>query len=208
MKKALIFLLVIGSFLDGKGQSKYIELYDLVRSLLPDSTAASGIVKWTDPSIQVKGINWQSTTPVNNEGVYSMRGSLPLSINNSTFSCEVNSNRPCPFKLYLEGNDKGYTKISLDHLPSTEFNPEQQISFLFPQSVRWKIYRKNQDTGMVKVYTYEIRIPGRRTAWMMYATMKSPLGNSIYLKIYLSEKLLREEEQRKSDTGKLFIKTH
>ena len=200
MKKALIICLALGSFFSGKGQYRTIELYDLVRSLLPDSTAVAPMVKWNETALQQKGITWQSPSPQQSESVFSMRGNLLLSINGKTFSCDVSNNRPCPFQVYLEGNENGYTKISLDHLSSNEIIPEQQIGFLFNKTVKSKIYRKNQDTGQVKVYTYECRIPGRRKFWLMYATMMNPLGNSIYLKIYFSEKDLKEEEsKRKSD---------
>lgn len=197
MKRILILISLFIGWQNGTGQSRPIELADLVRSLLPDSASSGPIVKWNSPSIQSKPVNWQSTTPIINEKIYALRGSIPLAINGETFSCELGQNRPCPFQVYLQGNEEGYSTISLDHLSGPSFQPKQQISFLFSQLVRSKIIRKNLDTGNVRVYTYEFRMPGKKLAWLKYATMTSEMGNSIYLKIYFTEKELKLEEQVK-----------
>lgn len=189
-------------FLAGKSQSATVELYDLVRSLLPDSTASPAIVPWNQQALKSENITWQSNTPVNNENKFSMRGNLILTINGNSFSCDVKNTRPCPFQLFLEGTEKGYSIFSIDHLASTNVNPEQSIAYLFNQPLRSKLLKKNRDTGNIILYTYEIRMTGKRAAWLKYACMKSEIGNAIYLKIYLNEKDMIDDEAGKNEPGK------
>jgi len=192
MKQVLICWMLTFTSISGYSQQAPIELYDLISYLLPDSTNTERQMKW-DHARKFSGISWQSTEPVKKEKSFIYRGSLPLSILGRTFSCEPKDPRPCPFKLTLEGNENAYTKFSIDHLASPDIQPEQNLSYLFANVPKHKIFRKNSDSGSVIAYTYELRFPGKKKVWLMYATMKSQTGNGIFIKIYFDKKDLESD---------------
>lgn len=197
MKKLLLyFFLLILAWSPVIAQNRSIELYDLVRALLPDSLSQQPVIRWTDPLIQQAPVTWQSVNPVLKDGNHFLKGTVSVSIKGSTFSCETDDSKPCPFVIFLEGNENGYTKISISHLATTNIKPEQSISYLFSQPVKSKLYRKVKETGPLSVSAYEFRMAGRKTAWMLYAAMNSETGNGLFLKVFLSEKDIKEESSK------------
>lgn len=187
MKQVLICWMLTLTSLSGFSQQAPTELYELILNLLPDSTQSATQMEWTTLR-KLPAVSWQSTEPVRKEKSFIYRGSLPVSIQGRTFSCEPKDPKPCPFKLTLEGNENAYTKFSIDHLATKDIQPEQNLSYLFANVPKHKVYRKNSDSGLVIVYTYELRFPGKKKVWLMYATMKSQTGNGIFIKIFFDKK--------------------
>ena len=187
MKQVLICWMLTLTSLSGFSQQAPTELYELILNLLPDSTQSATQMEWTTLR-KIPAVSWQSTEPVRKEKSFIYRGSLPVSIQGRTFSCEPKDPKPCPFKLTLEGNENAYTKFSIDHLATPDIQPEQNLSYLFANVPKHKVYRKNSDSGLVIVYTYELRFPGKKKVWLMYATMKSQTGNGIFIKIFFDKK--------------------
>lgn len=200
-RKAWLSGLLVVACLCASGQSRPVELYDLCRSLLSDSTTTLYPIPWSKASA-VTAVNWQNSLPAWKDSVWSMRGTVSVALNGQTFHCGVSTADPCPFTLTLEGTEKGFTRFTIDHLISTEIQPKPELSFLFNQSVKEKMIRKISDSGLVQLTGYQLRFPGRAKCWMWYGMLKSASGNGIFLKLFLDKESMLREELKKTDALK------
>ncbi|HNP54635.1 MAG TPA: hypothetical protein PKK69_08450 [Ferruginibacter sp.] len=202
-RKAWLSGLLVIACLCLHGQSRPMELYDLFRSLLSDSTAPIYPIPWSKAST-ISVINWQNTLPVWKDSVWSMRGTLPVSLNGKTFACGVNTTEACPFTVTLEGTEKGYTRFTIDHLISNEIQPRAELSFLFNRPVKEKLIRKITDSGLVQLTSYSLRFPDRPKCWMLYGMLKNVAGNGIFLKVFLDKESMMLAEPKSKDVNKTF----
>ncbi len=207
MRSALTFLFIFVLKLQAHSQNKAIELYDLFYAFAPDSMQHTPAIQWdalNNPSITVNWINPSSTLTANG---HSRKGTALLSVYNKTFSCGAN-NTPCASKLYVEGNKEGYTKFTVDFGISAGLKPEQSISFLFNQHLKYRLYKKNADTMGITMSTYEIKMKGKRPWWLVYSTVSTPKGNGIYLKAYFIEEDLSELEKKNTTPAATNVSDH
>ncbi|HPH86584.1 MAG TPA: hypothetical protein PLC48_14035, partial [Ferruginibacter sp.] len=183
------------------GQSKTIELYDLVKALAPDSTSTSQSIPWNNAALRLLPVTWQGTQPIESDKKYSLRGAVSVSLYGKTFSCD-GTNNPCTYKINMIGNQSGYQSFLMDHGISKNINPEQSINYLFNQALKFRVYQKIVDTGMATLYAYEIKMPAKRPIWLMYATIRHSSGNGIFLKGFINEKDLLTEIAKSGSNAK------
>lgn len=172
-------------------QQKSIEMFDLFKMLSPDSLDKGNAVNWNNLNNNENKVYWNAKTPVTTDGKFSQKGGVVISLYNNTFSCASNIG-PCLFKVFAEGDAKGYNRFSIDHTPSETFKPEQKISFLFNQHLKYRLIKKIKDGDGISLYTYELKFAGKKPIWLAYGCVYTPKGNGIYLKAYLNEKDLTE----------------
>ena len=184
-------LLLSGFLMQSTTAQKTIEFYDLMYLLAPDSLQKGNSIPWNKLSNKENKITWLTKDPTATGNKFSMKGASNISFYDKTFICQSNTG-PCNYKIYFEGDAAGYNGFSLDHTPAESFNPEQKISFLFNQHLKFRLIKKIKEEKSFSLFTYEIKMNGKKPFWIAYACVYTPKGNGIYLKAYLNEKDMAE----------------
>jgi flavodoxin len=168
---------------------KPIELYDLIKNLLPDSSQADNDVSWKALSAKTT-LSWGKLNYNNVEKFYFEIANCHVSINGKTFACGGSAN--CSWSVTLYGNSGGYTHVSISPDLSNEPPYQTTLAYLFGKHNSKYTALKKCDNSFNEVF-YEVTMPGKKTFWMHCELSGGSGGSTIGIDCYFNKKDLTAE---------------
>lgn len=192
MKQLSILLASFMVTLLVSAQTKPVELFDIIKSLAPDSTESSLLPSWTSASRQANPIQFTAKPEMNKvTKKFLLNKDANVSISGKTFSCGGNANG-CNWAISLEGNSTGYSQLSISPDLSQDVSYQTTIEYLFGKNkYKAKLLKKCDDTS--DMTSYEIKIPGKKPFWIQSYMSGGTEGAAIYINCYFDRKELNIE---------------
>ena len=133
-------------------------------------------------------------------------GKASLLIAGEKFVCEDEiggKTGDCNWQVSFQGNNAGYDRISVSTYNFPVNEPGSEIKMLFPKNESYfKLISKCIEGASYWVNMYEVKIPGRKTFYMIstYESMSatasqyesSGVANNFYLGFYFSRKMAED----------------
>lgn len=159
MKKTIICaMLVMGAFMLS-AQTKPAELYDIINLLAPDSASATSVGDWKTGSISTGLIKWENATPRKTAIEYIKNGSAKMSFAGTKAQhCEIS----------VSGKTlSGFTEVQLStNAPMINDEPSYILEKLLGKK-NYKAKLIKTEEGAFPTYNYELKMPGRKTVWII-----------------------------------------
>jgi len=155
----MLCLLVVFTACGAIAQTTKVELYDLVKKLLYDSTGYENVGDWAVGLPKKFPVKWKSDriemsgdTSIN---FYRM-GTVDLTIKGRNFK---EAAQPVKWNIMLKGPRMGYTSFSILSSPTTEMQPKYNIDSLFGNKPFAARLIKSCDTkNLAGYYYYELKL--------------------------------------------------
>ena len=167
--KAFILILAISFSLSATAQTNKIELYDLVKSFIPDSTGYENVGDWAVGSPKTFNVKWDEDalkmsddTSIN----FFRKGSAYVTINGKIFSYD---HKPLNWSVWLQGPRMGYTSFSISSFRMTEgIKARSTIDSIFGKKPFTAKLLKSCDANFSKgYYFYELKLPKKDIAYLL-----------------------------------------
>ncbi len=158
MKK--LSLTLFTSFILSITYAQPVELYDLVKALVTDSTGYENIGTWAVGKPKQYPVVWKADkiemSPDTSVNFYRM-GNANISIKRKTFML---ANKPVSWNVMLKGPRMGYASFSILSSPSKELAVKPTIDSLFgKQPFKAKLLKRCDGKDAVGFYFYEVKLP-------------------------------------------------
>ena len=167
MKKLLLLSIFSSLHHFAVAQPAKIEMYDLVRQFLYDSSGFENVGDWGIGHPKKYAVNWKADklemSPDTSINFYRL-GTVDAKVRGRTI---MQKGVPVKWQLMLKGSRMGYMSFSLISSPSVELNPKYTIDSLFgnkPFVV--KLLKSCDDKTLSGYYYYEIKIPKKDVAFI------------------------------------------
>lgn len=165
--KKLLCILVCCSAIGVQAQSTKIELYDLIKKLLYDSTGYENVGDWSVGNPKKLPVKWKDDrvqmsddTSIN----FYRRGTVDVTVRSKTF---MQKDQPVTWSIILRGARSGYSSFSLLSTPSADVPPKYTIDSLFGKKPFTARLLKSCDRRMVAgFYYYELKLPKKDVAYL------------------------------------------
>lgn len=186
----LILFLTITFYVSA--QTKPVELFEIIKSLAPDSTESTPLPSWAHTSRPANPVQFTAMPEMNKvTKKFLLNKDASISIDGKTFSCGGNANG-CTWTVSLEGNGTSYSQISISPDLSQEVPYQTTIEYLFGKNkYKAKLLKKCDDTS--DMASYEIKIPGKKPFWIQSSMSGGTEGAAIYINCYFDRKELNIE---------------
>ena len=159
MKKILILFLLSALGILSKAQTTSIDLYDLLKMLVPDSSSTTLTCDWKKGNSPSGLIKWESISPKKNQVEYFKNGTLKL----------INPDqKPGDASIFLSGKSlSGFSEIQISMPPPTEDGIEsyKMEKLLGKKQAAIKLIK--EDGGGFPMYYYEVKFPGKKPVWFI-----------------------------------------
>ena len=167
MKKLLLLSIFSSLHHFVVAQSEKIEMYDLVRQFLYDSSGFENVGDWGIGHPKKYAVNWKADklemSPDTSINFYRL-GTVDAKVRGRSI---MQKGVPVKWQLMLKGPRMGYMSFSLISSPSVELNAKYTIDSLFgnkPFVV--KLLKSCDDKTLSGYYYYEIKIPKKDVAFI------------------------------------------
>ncbi|MES2848680.1 MAG: hypothetical protein V4685_06465 [Bacteroidota bacterium] len=156
MKKLLFIFCTLGS-ITASAQLPKVELYDLIKKFLYDSTGYSNVGDW-NKKFPVK---WKEDRVIMSDDTainFYRSGTADITIKGKNFTQE--NKQPVKWNLMLKGPRMGYTNFSIISSPSKELSPKYIIDSLFGNKpFKAKLLKSCDSKTLAGYYYYEVKLP-------------------------------------------------
>ncbi|HQX44632.1 MAG TPA: hypothetical protein PK209_08760 [Saprospiraceae bacterium] len=159
MKKFLVLFLLGSVSLMSKAQTTSIDLYDLLKKMVPDSSSTTLSCDWKKGNSPAGLIKWESISPKKNQVEYFKNGTLKLLSHDQ---------KPEDASIFLSGTAlSGYSEIQISMTPPTEDGIEsyKMEKLLGKKPAAIKLIK--DDGGGFPMYYYEVKFPGKKPVWFI-----------------------------------------
>jgi len=151
----------------GFAQTKKVELFDLMKLLIQDTSEYSMIGDWavsTPSKYPVKwetsGINMSDDININ----FYRNGKANIAINGKTF---MTQNKPMAWKIMLRGPRMGFTNFTITSAANAGLQTKKTIDSLFAnKKFDYKLLKDCSKNPAAGFYFYQVKIPKKVTAWI------------------------------------------
>jgi hypothetical protein len=159
MKAIRIVLVVMAFSAAMNGQSKKIEIYDLIRNFAPGAGAKGS------------GFVWQGVSGGDKKAkaVWGKQGKVNLLLDGKPLSCTNMDQKQyvCKWILTLAKNKQRYSEFTLSTEEFEINNPDEAVKLLFGEhSSYFTLERKCIEGASVWSRTYRVVLPGKKILWM------------------------------------------
>jgi hypothetical protein len=148
-------------------QSKKVELFDLVKKLIHDSSLYSETGDWAVGSPLIYPIQWQNDRleMSDDEKInFFRKGTVNISINGATL---YNLNKPMRWNIMLKGPRMGYTSFNIESVSNKQFKPKNTIDSVFGnKQYTFKLLKDCSSSYSSGFYYYQVLIPKKVLAWI------------------------------------------
>lgn len=178
MKKIILFIIVISGSYAATAQPARVELYDLVKKLLYDSTGYENVGDWAVGQPKKFPVKWKADriemsddTSIN----FFRPGIADISIKGKTF---MQGAEPVKWNMMLKGPRMGYTSFSIISSPSKDFKTHYTIDSLFGnKNFKARLLKSCTNKELAGYYYYELKIPKKDIAYIKFSWL-SVNGNT------------------------------
>lgn len=166
MKKLLLLIIFISIHYLLLAQVPRVELYDLVRQFLYDSSGKN-VGDWGVSQPKKYAVKWKTDmlemSPDTSINFYRL-GTANAKINGRTI---MQKEMPVQWQLMLRGPRSGYMSFSIISTPSTEFEPQYKLDSLFGNKPYiFKLISSCDDKTLTGFYYYEVKVPKKDVAFI------------------------------------------
>lgn len=167
MKKFILLLLFSCVNLLLYAQSPKIEMYDLVKQFLYDSSGFENVGEWGVSKPKKYAVDWKADrvemSPDTSINFYRL-GSADVKIHGRTIT---QKGSPIKWQFMLKGPRMGYTSFSMISAPSTELKPKFTLDSLFANKpYTSKLISSCDDKTLAGYYYYEVKLPKKDVAYI------------------------------------------
>lgn len=172
MKKLLIVVIIAIGSTTVNAQTQKVELYDLIKKLIPDSTGYENVGDWSVGHPKKFPVKWKADKieMSNDTAINFFRaGTVDITINGKSF---MQQGQPVKWNIMLKGPRMGYGSYSIvSSPPSSEMHPKQTLDSLFGKKAFTAKLLKSCDGKLAGYHYYEVKIPKKdlcyiRLSWI------------------------------------------
>ncbi|MFN0082280.1 MAG: hypothetical protein ACKVOM_07140 [Ferruginibacter sp.] len=167
MKKIIFFILLICSTSSASAQSSKIELFDLIKKLLNDSTGYENVGDWAVGQPKKFPVKWNEDQLNMSEDTsinFYRMGTADIILKGRSF---MQSGKPVKWNIMLKGPRMGYTSFSIIRSPSTELQPKYTIDSIFGKKpFTAKLLKSCDGKTLSGYYYYEVKLPKKDIAFI------------------------------------------
>jgi hypothetical protein len=163
-----------------KAQETKVDIYDLVKKLVCDSTGYSNIGDWDVSRTQKIPIAWKENRIIMSDDTsinFYMTGTVNISVRGKTFKQET---VPVKWNIMLKGPRMGYSSFSIVSSPSKEMPIRYTVdSFFAGKPFKARLLRSCDKKELTGYYYYELKIPKKDIAYIKFSWI-SVNGNTAF----------------------------
>lgn len=174
MKKLMTaFIALTLLALNAKGQTKNVELYDLLRMFAPDSASSLTTNNWKTGAGADSPVKWKNSNPIQQGKQMVKSGDVNMLINGKPSKCIVlngmeGETKPCKWSITLSGQHNGYDTWAAGTFDFDEGDHTRLIENLFGKKLlKATLVKKDEMGASMWNYLYEIKMPGKRKFYLM-----------------------------------------
>jgi len=182
----LIITLVIITY-NANSQTKSIDLYDLIRNSVPDSSSTKNVTDWQNGISINPLVKWVNNKLKKSLGYYYKDGGARVKPNNK---------KPEHVDIFLRGNTlEGYSEIRLH----TNWREGYAIEKLIGNKPYTITLLKKDVSGLpnyVNDYYYELKLPGKKEVWVISESNINRNDNykfALYIRIIFDYEAFKSE---------------
>ncbi len=184
-----IFLIIISVIIthNANCQTKSIDLYDLIRSSVPDSSATENVTDWQNGISINPVVKWVNNKPKKSMGYYYKDGGGRVKSSNKKFE---------HVEIFLRGNTlEGYSEIRL----KTSWGEGYAIEKLIGNKPYTITLLKKDVSGLpnyVNDYYYKLKLPGKKDVWVISESNINRNDNykfALYIRIIFDYEAFKSE---------------
>lgn len=169
----------------GFGQAPKIELYDLVKQFLYDSSGFENVGDWGVGKKGKYSVNWKADrlemSPDTSINFYRL-GTANAKIKGKTI---LQKGAPVTWQFMLKGPRMGYMSFSLISTPSADLKPKFTIDSLFDdRPFSYKLLKSCDDKTLSGYYYYEVKLPKKDVAFIKISWISVTGNTAIRLDCY------------------------
>ena len=167
MRTILLYIIFGFNAFAGSAQSTKIELYELIKKLVPDSTGYENVGDWAVDQSKKFPVKWKNDriemsddTSIN----FFRLGTVDISLKGQSF---MQAGQPVKWNIMLKGPRAGYTSFSIISSPSTSLLPKYTLDSVFgKKQFTAKLLRSCDAKTLTGYYYYELKIPKKDIAYL------------------------------------------
>ena len=185
MKKILFILLAVCS-IKASAQLPKVELYDLVKKLLYDSTGYSNVGDWAVGQPKRFPVKWNEDRVIMSDDTainFYRLGTANIAIKGKSFT-QANK-QPAKWNIMLKGPRMGYSSFSVISSPSNEFATKYTIDSLFGKKpFTAKLLKSCDSKTLAGYYYYEVKLPKKDIAFIKFSWLSLNGNTAIRIDCY------------------------
>ena len=185
MKKTLLILLSLNTTTASFSQASKIELYELVKSFLPDSTGYENVGDWAVSKPKKYGVKWKEDRLImsNDTSINFYRmGTADIAIKGKTFRKD---DQPLTWNVMLKGPRMGYASFSIISSPTVELQPKCTVDSLFGKKLYTaKLLKSCDNKTLAGYYYYEVKLPKKDPAFVKFSWLSVNGNTAIRIDCY------------------------
>lgn len=182
----MIITLVIITY-NANSQTQSIDLYDLIRSSVPDSSSTKNVTDWQNGISINPLVKWINNKPKKSLEYYYKNGSARVKPNNKKFE---------QVDIFLGGNTiEGYSEIRL----KTNWGENYAIEKLIGNKPYTITLLKKDVSGLPNYendYYYDLKLPGKKEIWVIAEAYINRTDNykfALYIRIIFDYEAFKRE---------------
>jgi hypothetical protein len=168
MKKFILLILIACSANIVTAQTTKVELYDLIKKLITDSTGYENIGDWGVGKPTKFPVKWKADRIEMSEDTainFFRMGTADITINGKTF---MQAGQPVKWSIMLKGPRMGYGSFSIVSAPlSSDMQPKYNIDSVFgKKAFKAKLIKSCDAKTISGYYYYELKLPKKDIAYL------------------------------------------
>ena len=168
MKKLLLLIVLCAGTLGAVAQSTKIELYDLIKKLLTDSTGDDNVGDWAVGSPKKFPVKWKDDRIEMSEDTainFFRTGTADITIKGKSFA---QAGQPIKWNLMLKGPRAGYTSFSIVTSPlSSGMQARYTLDSVFGKKpFTAKLLKTCETKSIAGYFFYELKLPKKDMAYV------------------------------------------
>jgi len=185
MKKLIVCFLFGSTMLNAFAQSSKTELYNLIKSLLFDSTGYENEGDWAVGNPKKFPIAWKADkiemSPDTSINFYRL-GTADIIIKERSF---VSKGQPAKWNIMLKGPRMGYSSFSIMSSPSNDMQPKWTIDSIFGNNPFKATLLKSCDSKLLTgYYYYKVKFPKKDVAYLKLSWLSINGSTAIRIDCY------------------------
>ncbi len=167
MKNILLTILLGSATLAANAQTAKIEMYELIKNIINDSTGYENVGDWNVRVTKKIPLKWKEDRIIMSEDTsinFYMLGTVDITVKGRSF---MQSGKPVTWNIMLKGPRMGYTSFSIISSGSAEIQPRLNLDSVFGKKPFTAKLLKSCDTKTLSgYYYYELKIPKKDIAFI------------------------------------------
>ena len=181
--KKLLFILFAFTSNTANAQLPKVELYDLIKKLMFDSTGYENIGDWAVGSPKKFPVKWNEDRIIMSDDTainFYRMGAADISIKGKTYNME--NKQAGKWQVMLKGPRMGYSSFSIVCMPMKELLPKLTIDSIFGNKpYKAKLLKSCDSKTMAGYYYYEVKLPKKDLFFIKFSWVS--VGDKAALRI-------------------------